>query len=64
MKKSVIDVIAMVLLVIGGLNWGLVGLGVGDAVNLVLGSIPILATVVYVLIGLAGLWGLYMLFKK
>ncbi|MFA6404582.1 MAG: DUF378 domain-containing protein [Candidatus Paceibacterota bacterium] len=45
--------IAFVLLVIGGLNWLLVGLGVGDVVAY-LGSA--LATIVYILVGLSALY--------
>lgn len=53
-----------VLLVVGALNWGILGLtalvGTGtNVVNLILGSIPILENIVYVLVGLAGLWKLY-----
>ncbi len=45
--------IAFVLLVIGGLNWLLVGLGVGDVV-MYLGST--LATIVYILVGLSAVY--------
>lgn len=64
MKKP-IDMIAMILLIIGGLNWGLVGINRGwDLVNLALGSIPWLASTVYILVGLSAIWGIFMLTKK
>lgn len=50
--------ISWVLLVIGGLNWGLVGLG-GllnmnlNVVNLLLGRWPMVASLVYLLVGIA-----------
>lgn len=51
---------AKILLLIGGLNWGLLGLGMlmgkGDAwnvVRMIFGSMPTLEAVVYVLVGLA-----------
>lgn len=53
---------ARVLVVIGGVNWGLIGLGMllggGDwnVVNMILGSVPMLEAVVYVLVGLAAVW--------
>ena len=54
MKK--IDVVAAVLLVIGGLNWGLVGtLGV-DVVATLFGPMSPLARAVYTLVGVAGLY--------
>jgi uncharacterized protein len=66
MKKSVIDWIALVLVIIGGLNWGLVGIGGydWDVVNIIFGSIPWLASVVYILVGLAALWMIYFAVKE
>jgi uncharacterized membrane protein YuzA (DUF378 family) len=54
MKK--IDVLAAVLLVIGGLNWGLVGLMRFDLVETLLGGVPALMNTVYILVGAAGLY--------
>ena len=56
MKLNVLDIVALVLVVIGGLNWGLVGLGVGDVVALILGAGSVLTTIVYVLVGLAAVY--------
>lgn len=69
MNKN-LDMLAKILLVIGGLNWGLVGLrsfgGVNygwDVVALILGGIPWLAAIVYILVGLSALYALTW-FKK
>lgn len=52
-----IDVIAAVLLVVGGLNWGLVGAFQFDLVaTLFGGSDAILARIVYIVVGLAAVW--------
>lgn len=49
--------IAFVLLIIGGLNWGLVGLVSGwDLANFVGGTV---ATIVYVLVGLSALYEVF-----
>lgn len=67
---NTIDWIAVVLVIVGAVNWGLVGLagligqGNWNIVNLLLGSIPIAENIVYLLVGIAGLWKIYMLFKK
>lgn len=50
--------VAFVLLAVGGLNWGLVGLGnwMGsnwNLVNLIFGSMPMVENLVYVLVGLS-----------
>ena len=54
-----VGVVANVLLVVGGLNWGLWGLFGLDLVDLLLGSIPLLATVVYVLVGVSAVVKLF-----
>jgi uncharacterized membrane protein YuzA (DUF378 family) len=51
-------VVSFILLAIGGLNWGLVGLGIWfggnwNVVQLILGSWPWLEALVYVLVGIA-----------
>lgn len=50
------NIITFALLVVGGLNWGLVGLLNIDLVQLLVGGVPGLATIVYVLVGLSALW--------
>ena len=50
------DVIAAVLLVVGGLNWGLVGLFDFDLVATLFGSVPVISTIVYTLVGVAALY--------
>ncbi len=59
--------VACVLLIIGALNWGLVGLGwlVGNGadwnvVHMLLGKWMIVEAIVYILVGLAGVWKLVM----
>ncbi|MCY2931031.1 MAG: DUF378 domain-containing protein [Planctomycetota bacterium] len=51
-----VDILAVLLIVVGGLNWGLVGLFGFNLVAFVLGPIPILERIVYVLVGLAALY--------
>lgn len=60
MKMSTLDTVAMILVVIGAINWGLVGLLNLNVVEMVLGMS--LAKIVYILVGVAGvlvLWGWY-----
>ena len=44
------------LLVIGALNWGLVGLLNLNVVELILGSWPVIVRIVYILVGLSGVY--------
>lgn len=54
MKK--LDVLAAVVLVIGGLNWGAVGLTGSDLVGALLGSLSPASRTVYLLVALAALY--------
>ena len=53
---KLIDILAAVLLVIGGLNWGLYGLFDVDLVASTAGAGSILAQIVYTAVGLAALY--------
>ena len=53
---KVLHMVAFVLLVVGGLNWGLVGLFDYNLVMKLLGSMPAVETVVYVLVGLSAVF--------
>ena len=57
-----LNLIAQILLIVGGLNWGLVGLFQFDLVAAIFGGQgATLARVVYVLVGAAAVYGLYLL---
>ncbi|MDO8954177.1 MAG: DUF378 domain-containing protein [Gammaproteobacteria bacterium] len=55
-KHNALDWIAFILLVIGGLNWGLVGLFHMDLVAMIFGVATTLARIVYVLVGLSAIY--------
>ncbi|OIO43169.1 DUF378 domain-containing protein [Candidatus Pacearchaeota archaeon CG10_big_fil_rev_8_21_14_0_10_31_9] len=64
MAKNWLDWVAIVLAIIGAVNWGLVGAINFNVVNLILGSISWLEKAVYVIVGLAGLYLIYYAVKK
>ena len=59
----VVNTITLVLLIVGGLNWGLVGLFSFDLVAALFGEMSALSRIVYVLVGLSALWQLIPLFR-
>lgn len=52
----VINTIALILVIVGGLNWGLVGLFNFNLVDFLFGAGSFLARLVYILVGVASLW--------
>lgn len=51
-----LNVIALILVVVGALNWGLIGFFRFDLVHTLLGGSEGLSRIVYAIVGLAGLW--------
>jgi len=64
MKKNAIDWIALVLVTIGGLNWGLVGLFNFDLIKTLFGAMTTVSRVIYTIVGVAALWTIYYLSKE
>lgn len=59
-----LDKIALVLVIIGSINWGLVGLFHFDLVAWLFGGpAAILSRLVYTLVALAGIWAISLLFR-
>ncbi|MBR3486669.1 MAG: DUF378 domain-containing protein [Clostridia bacterium] len=59
------DTLALILIVIGALNWGLVGIFQFDLVAAIFGGMSgVVARIIYTLVGIAGVWGITMLFRR
>ncbi len=57
--------LVLVLLIIGGLNWGLIGLFNYNLVDNIFGtSLELISRIIYTLVGLAGLWAITFLFDS
>lgn len=64
-RLSGLDWIALTLVIIGALNWGLIGIGMffdanWNLVDILLGWAPTVEALVYLLVGLSGLYVLYL----
>ncbi len=66
-ELDLLDWSSLILVIVGAVNWGLVGLGqlsntgsdTYNVVNIILGGSPDLEAVFYLLVGLAGLYQVY-----
>ena len=55
---KILNSIALTLVIIGAINWLLVGLFEFNLVDAIFGSLSFLARTIYTLVGIAGLWSL------
>jgi uncharacterized membrane protein YuzA (DUF378 family) len=60
-KLGAVDWIALILMIVGSINWGLVGAFNFNFVSAILGEQTMASRIVYVLVGLAGLYSLTLL---
>lgn len=59
---KIVDKIALVLIIIGAINWGLIGLFNFNLVDSIFGTMSIISRIIYALVGISGLWGIKLLF--
>lgn len=61
---KIFDRICLIILIIGGINWGLVGVFGFDLVAFIFGgSAAILSRVIYTLVALCGIWSISLMFR-
>lgn len=59
------DTLALILSIIGSLNWGLVGIFKFDLVAWIFGGqAAVISRIIYALVGIAGLWCITLLFRR
>lgn len=59
------DTLALILVIVGALNWGLIGLFQFDLIASIFGGMgSTISRVLYTLVGLAGIWGITLLFRR
>ena len=62
---KILDYAALTLVIVGAINWGLIGLFKFDLVAWIFGGqASVLSRIIYGLVGLAGVWCITLLFRK
>lgn len=59
---KIIDNIALILVIIGAIVWGLIGIFNFNLVEALFGKMSIISRVIYTLVGISGLWTIKLLF--
>ena len=55
-QLTLMDWVAVILVIVGGVNWGLVGLANFDLVAFIFGSLSLLSRIIYILVGVAAVY--------
>lgn len=59
---KIIDTIALILVIIGAINWGLIGIFNFNLVDAIFGVASAFSRIIYTLVGISGIWCLKLLF--
>jgi len=63
-RKMKLKVVSKLLVILGAIEVGLMGVMNFNLIGSIFGSWPLLVKIVYILIGIAGLWGAYAMLTK
>ena len=58
MGGETVKTTALILMIIGAINWGLIGLFEFNLVDAIFGDMSLISRIIYILVGIAGLYGL------
>ena len=58
------NIVALILMIVGALNWLLVGIFNFNLVTWIFGAFSVITVILYILVGLGGIWGIVMLFQR
>lgn len=61
---KIIDTIALILVIVGAINWGLIGIFNFNLVDAIFGTMSALSRIIYSLVGISGLWCIKLLFDN
>ena len=59
-----LDITALVLIIVGGINWGLIGFFQYNLVDSFFGVFPIVSRIIYILVGLAAIYSISFFMKN
>ncbi|MBD3369576.1 DUF378 domain-containing protein [Candidatus Fermentibacteria bacterium] len=66
-KLNAVDWIALILVIVGALNWGILGIAgqqTGDLIMGIIGFSWTISRIIYIVVGVAGLWTLIFTLPK
>ncbi len=62
--KNILDIIALILVLIGGLNWGLVGAFQFNLIDSIFGGGSVVSAIIYILVGISAIYGAFVFFQE
>lgn len=63
MERNWLDIVALILIIIGSINWGLIGFFRFDLIASLFGQLSAISRIIYAIVGIAGIYSLILFWK-
>jgi len=63
MERNWLDIVALILIIIGAINWGLIGFFRFDLIASLFGPLSAVSRIIYAIVGIAGIYSLILFWK-
>ena len=63
MERNWLDITALILIIIGAINWGLIGFFEFDLISYVFGTLTAVTRIIFAVVGIAGIYSLILFWK-
>lgn len=63
MERNRLDIVALILIIIGAINWGLIGFFRFDLIASLFGQLSAISRIIYAIVGIAGIYSLILFWK-
>lgn len=63
MERNWLDVVCLILIIIGAVNWGLIGFFSLDIISVIFGNMSKISRIIYAVVGIAGIYSLVLFWK-
>ena len=63
MERNWLAVVCLILIIIGAVNWGLIGFFSLDIISVIFGNMSMISRIIYAVVGIAGIYSLVLFWK-
>ena len=63
MERNWLDIVCLILIIIGAINWGLIGVFNFDLVSVIFGNMSMITRIIFAVVGIAGIYSLVLFWK-
>lgn len=63
MERNWLDIVALILIIIGAINWGLIGFFRFELIASLFGQLSAISRIIYAIVGIAGIYSLILFWK-